>query len=319
MNNPVDISIVVPVFNEEDSIPELFDQLENSQKDGAYTYEVIIVNDGSTDNTLGAFKKNATGKPHYRCINLAGNFGQSTAMTAGIDHAEGEFIVTMDGDLQNDPGDILAMLKKMQDGDWDLVAGIRSKRKDGFFLRKIPSRIANLLIRNLTGVMLKDYGCTLKIFRKDLAKNLGIYGELHRFIPILAKMQGARITDMDVKHHHRKYGKAKYGIERTFKVLSDLILMLFFKKYMQKPMHFFGKLGMIILLIGTVIDFYMLYLKILGHDIWGKPMLILGLMLTLGGVQILTFGFLAEMQMRTYYESQQKKTYRLKNIVSGGQ
>jgi glycosyltransferase involved in cell wall biosynthesis len=238
-------------------------------------------------------------------------------MMAGIDQAEGEFIVTLDGDLQNDPSDIPAMLKKMVDEDWDVVAGIRAQRKDGFFLRKIPSKLANLLIRNLTGVKLKDYGCTLKVFRSEIAKNLGLYGELHRFIPVLAKLQGARITDIDVKHHHRKYGKAKYGIERTFKVVSDLLLMLFFQKYMQKPMHLFGKLGIIILLIGTAIDFYMLYLKVLGNDIWGKPMLILGLMLTLGGIQILTFGFMAEMQMRTYYESQDKKTYRLKNIIRG--
>ncbi len=313
----VDISIVIPVYNEEESIPELIQQVEKGLTDMSYSYEVLLVNDGSIDNTLGAFKSNAKGKKNYKIINLAGNFGQSTAMMAGIDNAEGEFIVTLDGDLQNDPSDIPAMLKKLVDEDWDVVAGIRAKRKDGFFLRKIPSKLANFMIRNLTGVKLKDYGCTLKVFRSEIAKNLGLYGELHRFIPVLAALQGARITDMYVKHHHRKYGKAKYGIERTFKVVSDLLLMLFFKKYMQKPMHFFGKLGIFILLIGTAIDFYMFYLKVLGQDIWGKPMLILGLMLTLGGIQILTFGFLAEMQMRTYYESQSKKTYRVKNIIFG--
>ena len=314
---PVNISIVIPVYNEEESIKELFSQIEKGLKDISYSWEILLVNDGSTDGTLREFKKVSEGRKNYKCVNLAGNFGQSTAMSAGIDNAEGEYIITLDGDLQNDPSDIPAMLQKLIDEDWDLVAGIRANRKDGFFLRKIPSKLANKLIRNLTGVKLKDYGCTLKVFKSDLAKNLGLYGELHRFIPILAALQGARITDMNVKHHHRKYGKAKYGIERTFKVLSDLMLMLFFKKYMQKPMHFFGKLGIFVLLIGLAIDFYMLYLKILGQDIWGKPMLILGLMLTLGGVQILTFGFLAEMQMRTYYESQDKKTYRLKNIISG--
>ena len=181
-------------------------------------------------------------------------------------------------------------------------------------LRKIPSRIANALIRRWTGVYIKDYGCTLKVFRREIAEDLGLYGELHRFIPVLAKMQGAKITQVDVKHHARRFGRSKYGINRTFKVLSDLVLMVFFRKYIQKPMHLFGTLGFISLGIGLLINFYLLVLKILGHDIWGKPLLILGLIFLLGGIQLITIGILAEIAVRTYFEAQDKKTYKVRNV-----
>jgi hypothetical protein len=182
------------------------------------------------------------------------------------------------------------------------------------FLRKVPSKIANALIRRMTGVYIKDYGCTLKVFRREIAEDLGLYGELHRFIPVLAKLQGARITQVDVKHHARKFGKSKYGIGRTFKVISDLVLMVFFRKYLQKPMHLFGTLGFISFGIGVLINLYLLILKILGHDIWGKPMLILGLILLLGGIQLVTIGILAEIAVRTYFESQNKKTYNVRSV-----
>src|SRR5678809_112931 len=240
--------------------------------------------------------------------------GQSTAMTAGIDHARGEFIAMLDGDLQNDPTDIPFMLELSKKEDWDVVAGNRRNRKDGMFLRKIPSRIANALIRTLTGVHFKDYGCTLKIFKKEIAEDLGLYGELHRFIPVLAKLQGAKITQVDVKHHPRKFGKSKYGIGRTFRVVSDLMLMVFFRKYLQKPMHLFGTIGFMSFGLGVLINLYLLILKVLGHDIWGKPLLILGLILLLGGIQLITIGILAEIAVRTYFESQQKKTYNVRKI-----
>jgi hypothetical protein len=206
------------------------------------------------------------------------------------------------------------MLELLKREDWDVVAGNRKNRKDGMVLRKIPSKIANALIRRMTGVYIKDYGCTLKIFRKEIAEDLGLYGELHRFIPVLAKLQGARITQVDVKHHPRKFGKSKYGIGRTFRVLSDLVLMVFFRRYMQKPMHLFGTIGFISLGFGLLINAYLLILKILGHDIWGKPMLILGLIFLLGGIQLITIGILAEIAVRTYYESQNKKTYQVRKV-----
>ncbi|MGB4775724.1 MAG: glycosyltransferase, partial [Daejeonella sp.] len=245
------------------------------------------------------------------------NYGQSTAMTAGIDHATGKYIALLDGDLQNDPSDIPFMLQKLKDEDWDVVAGNRANRRDGMFLRKIPSKIANALIRRMTGVYIKDYGCTLKIFKREIAEDLGIYGELHRFIPVLAKLQGASITQVDVKHHARIHGHSKYGLNRTFKVMADLVTMVFFRKYIQKPMHLFGTMGFIALGLGIIINMYLFILKLLGQDIWGKPLLILGLIFLLGGIQLITFGILAEINVRTYFEGTNRKTYQVRRIING--
>ena len=206
------------------------------------------------------------------------------------------------------------MLQLLKEEDWDVVAGNRKNRKDSFLLRKIPSKIANSLIRRMTGVYIRDYGCTLKIFKREIAVELGLYGELHRFIPVLAKMQGAKITQVDVNHKPRIHGKSKYGINRTFKVMSDLILMVFMRKYMQKPMHLFGPIGFISFGIGAAINIYLLILKITGHDIWGKPLLILGLILLLGGIQFITIGIIADINTRTYFESQNKKTYTVRKV-----
>jgi glycosyltransferase involved in cell wall biosynthesis len=309
------ISVIIPVYNEEDNIKELYRQINQSLSKYKYTYEVIFINDGSIDLTWKVIKELSKNNTNLVGIDLAGNYGQSLALAAGIDYASGEYIVTMDGDLQNDPNDIPAMVDELENNDWDLIAGIRTNRKDGLLTRKIPSRLANFFIRTITGVKFKDYGCTLKVFKSDLAKNLGLYGELHRFIPVLARLQGARITQMNVNHRSRIHGKSKYGISRFFKVISDLLLMLFFKKYLQKPMHLFGTLGIVILFVGIVINIYLVVLKILSQDIWGKPLLLLGIMLTLGGIQIITIGILAELMMRTYYESQQKKPYKIKSIL----
>ncbi len=310
-----ELSVVITVMNEEENIQPLLAAI-SSALDGI-DYEVILVDDGSTDAT----KKRILQFSDERTIlvELRRNYGQSTAMTAGIDHSKGTYVALLDGDLQNDPTDIPSMLKLLKEEDWDVVAGNRANRKDGMLLRKIPSKIANALIRRMTGVYIKDYGCTLKIFKREIAEDLGLYGELHRFIPVLAKLQGANITQVDVKHHHRKFGKSKYGINRTFKVMSDLVLMVFMRKYMQKPMHLFGTLGFISVGIGIIINLYLLIIKIMGQDIWGKPLMILGLILLLGGIQLITIGILAEVNVRTYYESQNKKTYQVRNVYQSRQ
>ena len=306
----LELSVVIPVMNEEDNIQPLLEAVKNAL--GHLDYEMILVDDGSTDGTKKQVLK--WGDDRTKFVELRKNYGQSTAMTAGIDYAQGTYIAMIDGDLQNDPTDIPMMLDLLKKEDWDVVAGNRKNRQDGALLRKFPSRIANALIRRWTGVYIKDYGCTLKVFRREIAEDLGLYGELHRFIPVLAKMQGARITQVDVKHHARKFGKSKYGINRTFKVLSDLVLMVFFRRYIQKPMHLFGTLGFIAFGIGVLINFYLLILKILGHDIWGKPILIAGLIFLLGGIQLITIGILAEISVRTYFESSNKKTYKVRKV-----
>jgi len=305
-----ELSIVITIKDEEENIKPLLESIRSALS--GIDYEVILVDDGSTDKTKQQVLNNADERTVF--VELRKNYGQSTAMTAGIDYSTGRYIALLDGDLQNDPSDIPGMLELLKREDWDVVAGNRKNRKDGIFLRKIPSNIANSLIRRLTGVYIKDYGCTLKVFRREIAEELNLYGELHRFIPVIAKMQGARITQVDVKHHTRKFGKSKYGIGRTFRVLSDLVLMLFFRRYIQKPMHLFGTIGFISLGIGIIINLYLLVLKIMGHDIWGKPLLILGLILLLGGIQLITIGILAEISVRTYFESQNKKTYTVRKV-----
>ena len=303
------ISLVITVYNEEENIEPLLSSIRESLHN--YDFEVVFVDDGSKDQTRDKIKTLADSR--VKLIVLNRNYGQTAAMTAGIDHADGDYVVTLDGDLQNDPADIPAMVEKLENADCDVVAGWRKNRKDNF-LRKITSGIANRLIRWLTGVKLRDYGCTLKVFKAEVAKNLGLYGELHRFIPVLAHMQGASMIQMPVTHHPRKFGMSKYGIGRTFKVASDLMLMVFFQKYLQKPMHLFGTLGLFSFVVGSLISAYLLVIKLMGQDIWGRPLLILGITMVLGGIQLITIGFVAELIIRTYFESQNKKTYLVKEV-----
>ncbi|MFW5726940.1 MAG: glycosyltransferase family 2 protein [bacterium] len=307
------LSLVITLYNEEENVKPLLEQVSKALE--GYDYEVILVDDGSTDRTVWMVKRYANERVRLLVFNR--NHGQTTAMSAGIHSAIGEYIVTMDGDLQNDPLDIPALLEKIENEGWGLVAGKRAKRKDGFILRKLPSKIANAIIRKLTGVHISDYGCSLKIFNSDIAHNLGLYGELHRFIPVLAKLQGASITEMDVRHHPRLHGKSKYGLGRTFRVISDLMLMLFFQKYVQKPMHLFGTMGILSFMAGALINLYLLVEKIMGNDIWGRPLLLLGVVLLIGGIQLITFGFMAELIMRTYFESQSKTPYRIREVFTG--
>lgn len=304
------LSVVVPVMNEEDNVLLMIDAVHAAV--AQYDYELIFVDDGSADATRERIKARLTDR--IKLVELRKNYGQSTAMTAGIDHCTGEFITMLDGDLQNDPSDIPMMLEKLIAEDWDVVAGNRANRQDGVFLRKIPSKIANALIRRWTGVYIKDYGCTLKVFRAEIAQELGLYGELHRFIPVLAAMQGARITQVDVKHHARRFGSSKYGLGRTTRVMSDLLTMVFFRKYIQKPMHLFGGVGFLLMFIGGAINLYLLILKLMGEDIGGRPLLIVGMIFLLGGVQLLTVGIVAEISIRNYFEGTGRKTYNVRKL-----
>ncbi|MBK6543948.1 MAG: glycosyltransferase family 2 protein [Saprospiraceae bacterium] len=308
------LSIVVCVYNEEQNILPLIENINRAIQD--IDYEILFVDDGSTDSTLQKLKQIQNSR--LKIIEFRRNYGQSAALAAGIEYATGNWIATMDGDLQNDPEDIPRMLKIAEERNLDMLAGIRQKRQDGFMLRKIPSKIANWMIRNASDVHLHDYGCTLKILKADLAKSLGIYGELHRFIPVLADLEGARMDETPVKHHARTFGSSKYGINRTMRVFSDLLLILYLKRFRHKPMHLFGGWGVLLTGLGSAIMFYLLGEKLLGHDIWGRPILILGTILIMAGLQLIVLGILSEMQVRTYYESQGKKTYRVRHIYQNG-
>jgi glycosyltransferase involved in cell wall biosynthesis len=308
------ISLVICVFNEEENIQPLSVKIIDVLKD--LNFEAIFVDDGSADSTCKRIRE--INDKRFVLVEFRKNYGQSTAIQAGIDQAKGEFIVTLDGDLQNDPADIPMMVEMAESGGWDLVAGVRINRKDGFLLRKIPSQIANSIIRNTTGILIRDYGCTLKVFRNEIAKDIRIYGELHRFIPVLVALEGGTITQVEVKHYARVHGKSKYGLGRTFKVLSDLLFMLFMKKYLQKPMHLFGGIGLPSVIIGILISLFWLIIKISECPNWGISLLIVGVMFVLFGILMITIGFMAEIQMRTYYESQNKKPYRIRKIEKIG-
>ena len=302
------LSIVVPVYNEEQNIAPLIQEIAKSLSN--LSYEIIFVDDGSGDNTVNEIRKF---KNHnVKLVKFTRNFGQTSAMAAGIEAAEGEFLAFLDGDLQNDPSDIPMMLEKLNTENLDMIAGRRAKRKDGLFLRKIPSKIANKLIYSVSKLEIKDYGCTLKLMRTRLAKELDLYGELHRFIPILAAINGAKIAEVDVKHHPRRFGVSKYGLSRTLKVASDLLLMAFFIKYRQKPMHLFGSMGLMSLLVGGAISFYLAIEKfLLGNDIGTRPMFFAAILLIIAGIQLISTGFIAELLMRTYFSSKQSKPYSI--------
>lgn len=305
------LSVVIPVMNEQGNIASLVERIAAALHE--VEHEVIFVDDGSRDDTVGEIERRA--RPGTRVLVFNRNYGQTTAMAAGIDAARGDLIVMLDGDLQNDPYDIPPMMEKLVTGNWDVVAGVRARRKDGLLLRKVPSKVANWLIRHTTGVHVHDYGCTLKLFKSDVAKGMSLYGELHRYIPVLASMYGARMTEMEVRHHARHAGVSKYGINRTLKVASDLLLMLFLKKYGQRPMHFFGGAGIFLFMAGCLVNLWMLIQKLMGEAIGGRPLLIFGVLLTATGIQLITTGFIADLVMRTYYESQRKKPYTVKKEI----
>lgn len=307
------LSIVVPLYNEQDNVELLTQKIHESL--AGYKYEIVYVDDFSTDETKKVVKK--MNDNHVALIELKKNYGQSLALAAGIDYAKGEYIITMDGDLQNDPSDIPEMLEFAVSGDYDLITGIRQKRKDSL-VKKIPSKIANFLVRRVTKLDIKDNGCALKIFTKEIAKGLNLYGEMHRFITLLAFLEGAQIKQVPVKHHARHAGKSKYGLERVFKVVADMMLLLFIRKYFQRPIHLFGIFGVLLIIFGILIETYLLIVKFgFGEDIGTRPLLIFGMMFILGGIQLFTIGIVMELLIRTYYESQSKRPYRIKKITIG--
>jgi glycosyltransferase involved in cell wall biosynthesis len=307
------LSIVVPLYNEEDNVVLLTQKIHESLNE--YNYQIIYIDDFSTDNTRNIVKQMNDDKVHL--IELKKNYGQSLALAAGIDYAEGDYIITMDGDLQNDPSDIPQMLEYAQTDEYDLITGIRQKRKDSL-VKKIPSKIANFLVRRVTKLDIKDNGCALKVFTKDIAKGLNLYGEMHRFITLLAHLEGAQIKQVPVKHHARHAGVSKYGLERVFKVVADMMLLLFIRKYFQRPIHLFGILGVLLIMLGSLIEAYLLIVKFgFGEDIGTRPLLIFGMMFILGGIQLFTIGIVMELLIRTYYESQQKRPYRIKKVSIG--
>lgn len=308
------LSIVIPLYNEEENVVLLTEKIHTSLQ--GYNYQIVYVNDFSTDNTKGRVK--GMKDPRVHLLSLKKNYGQSLALAAGLDYAQGEYIITMDGDLQNDPADIPQMLAHAVQGDYDVVTGIRQKRKDSL-VKKIPSKIANFMVRRVTKLDIKDNGCALKVFTKEIAKDLNLYGEMHRFITLLAHLEGGRIKQVPVKHHARNAGVSKYGLERVFKVVADMMLLLFIRKYFQRPIHLFGIFGFLMILLGVLINIYLLIVKFgLGEDIGNRPLLIFGLMFIIGGIQLFTIGIVMELLIRTYYESQNKRPYRIKDISIGG-
>ncbi len=306
------ISIIVPVYNESANLPLLIKKTVEALRPTGWKFEIIIIDDGSSDDSATILQEQSRMIPELRAIILRRNFGQSAAMTAGFDHAEGKIVVSMDGDLQNDPADIPLLVEKLEQG-FDVVSGWRKERKDRFISRRLPSVIANWIIAKSTGVKLHDYGCSLKAYRSEVAKNLLLYGELHRFIPVLASQYGARIAEVEVRHHPRTAGSSKYGIGRTYRVIIDLLLMLFFQKFATRPLQFFGMTGGMLFVAGFGIEAYLTWLKLWhGENIGGRPLLILGVLLIITGIVLGGIGLLAELVIRTYYESSGRRIYAVR-------
>lgn len=310
------ISIVIPIYNEEESVGTLYEKILNTMNKLPYDYEIIAVDDGSTDNTFNKLKEIASKDKRLKVISFKRNYGQTAAMFAGFQHASGDVVITMDADLQNDPADIPILIEKINEG-YDVVSGWRKDRKDPFFSRTLPSKIANYIISNATGVYLHDYGCSLKAYKKDIAKNFRLYGDMHRFLPALAKGLGAKITEVPVSHHPRLYGKSKYGIGRTIRVILDIFLVKFLNEYINKPLYAFGGIGFILFSLGFLSGLYLTYDKLINNqEIGQRPLLFLTVLLIISGLQFISTGIIAEVIIRTYYESQDIKPYRIKDAIN---
>ncbi len=313
------VSVVIPAYNEEENLPVLYERLKAVLDKLEGDYEILFVDDGSTDGSFEVLRDLARRDERVRVIRFRRNYGQTAAMYAGFEHATGDVIVTMDADLQNDPEDIPRLLRKLEEG-YDIVSGWRKDRKDPFLSRRLPSKIANWIISKVTGVELHDYGCTLKAYRSEIAKRYRLYGDMHRFLPALARRFGARVTEIPVRHHPRLYGRSKYGIGRTVRVILDIFLVKFLNEYITKPLYVFGGIGFLLLTVGILIELYLTLLKIFtGADIGGRPLLILGVLLILAGIQLLSTGIIAELIVRTYYESRGEKPYVIEEKLNFGE
>jgi glycosyltransferase involved in cell wall biosynthesis len=308
----LDISVVVPVLNEEENLPILHQRLTEALAGNGYSYEIIIVDDGSTDRSFDIMQELQAQDDRLRVVRFRRNYGQTAAFAAGFDRARGDVVITIDADLQNDPADIPALMAKMAEG-YDVVSGWRVDRQDRFLDRRLPSIVANRLIAWTTGVRIHDSGCSLKAYRRDVLTDVRLYGELHRFIPALAHAAGARVTEIPVSHHPRRYGKAKYGLSRTLKVILDILAVRFLTSYSTRPIHIFGLLGLFSFVAGMVILLYLAVVRLfLLQPVADRPLMLLGILLTMLGVQLVTSGLLAEMVTRTYFESQDKPIYTVR-------
>jgi glycosyltransferase involved in cell wall biosynthesis len=312
----MNLSLVVPVYNEEENLPLLFDAIHKAMDALDHTWELILVDDGSRDNSLVVLNDLVVKDPqHVRVIVFRRNFGQTAAIAAGIDHAAGEIVILLDADMQNDPADIPLLLAKLDEG-YDVVSGWRKDRKDTYLTRTLPSNAANGLISTVTGVHLHDYGCTLKAYRRDALTGFRLYGEMHRFIPVFAHAVGARITEIPVRHHPRKYGKAKYGLERTLKVVLDLFTVKFLLDYSRKPIYLFGGTGMALIVASGLALLGLLIRRIFwGVPVLTSPFFLIAVMFVIMGFQSILMGLIAELQVRTYYESQDKPTYTVLKTI----
>jgi glycosyltransferase involved in cell wall biosynthesis len=311
----LDISVVVPVLNEEESLPHLHQRLTTALAESGYSYEIIIVDDGSTDGSFDIMRGLQAQDEHLQVVRFRRNYGQTAAFAAGFDRAQGDVVITIDADLQNDPADIPTLMDKMAEG-YDVVSGWRVNRQDRFLDRRLPSMVANGLIRWATGVRIHDYGCSLKAYRREVLADVRLYGEMHRFIPALAHAAGARVTEVPVSHYPRRFGKAKYGLSRTLKVFLDILAVRFLMSYSTRPIHIFGLLGLLSFIAGMVVLLYLAVVRLLLlQPIADRPLLLLGILLTMLGVQLVTTGLLAEMVIRTYYESQGKAIYTVREEV----
>ncbi len=310
-----DLSVVIPVRNEAENVRELCRELLDELSRCGRSFEVIVIDDGSTDETFRLLGEIQAGEPRLRVIRFRRNFGQTAGFAAGFAHARGRYIVTMDGDLQNDPRDIPALARMIDEGD-DIACGWRKDRKDPFISRRLPSMIANKIISWATGVRLNDYGCSLKVFRAEVVKPLRLYGEMHRFLPAIASEQGVRISERAVNHRPRVHGNSKYGISRTLRVVLDLLTVKFLLSYSTRPLQMFGVLGIVMAMVGAIINAYLAYLRLFGNQsIADRPLLLLGILLIFSGFQLITLGLLAELQIRTYHESQDKPTYVIREVL----
>ena len=300
---PPDVSIVVPIYNEFDNLPDLVERIHAAMAIQPLGFELIAVDDGSSDGSAARLRELAQDRPWLRAVCLVRNYGQSAALQAGFDRVRGRYVVTLDADLQNEPQDIPLLLQRLEtDPGVDMVSGWRHQRQDKALSRRLPSLLANRLISRSTGVHLHDYGCALKAYRRPIIDRIRLYGELHRFIPSLAKEAGARITEVPVRHHARTRGVSKYGIDRTFRVILDLMLIVFFMRYRHRPLHAFGGIGLWLATPGLLMLAWLAGLKLLGHDVGGRPLLITGVMLLLMGLQLIVAGLVGEMLIRIYHE-----------------